>query len=35
MSVETPETEITDWLARQQPAMVELLREMVDIDSGS
>jgi glutamate carboxypeptidase len=30
-----PETEITHWLATQQDAMVALLREMVDIDSGS
>jgi glutamate carboxypeptidase len=29
------ETEITTWLATQQDAMVALLREMVDIDSGS
>jgi glutamate carboxypeptidase len=29
------ETEITAWLADQQTAMVALLREMVDIDSGS
>jgi glutamate carboxypeptidase len=29
------ETEITNWLAGQQDAMVALLREMVDIDSGS
>jgi glutamate carboxypeptidase len=28
-------TEITNWLASQQDAMVALLREMVDIDSGS
>ncbi|MEO9190694.1 MAG: M20/M25/M40 family metallo-hydrolase, partial [Acetobacteraceae bacterium] len=31
----TTETQITDWLASQQDAMVALLREMVDIDSGS
>ena len=29
------ETEITHWLATQQDAMVAMLREMVDIDSGS
>src|SRR3954462_636377 len=29
------ETEITAWLAGQQDAMIALLREMVDIDSGS
>jgi glutamate carboxypeptidase len=29
------ETEITAWLATQQDAMLALLREMVDIDSGS
>ena len=31
----TTETEIAAWLATQQDAMVALLREMVDIDSGS
>jgi len=31
----TTESEITTWLATQQDAMVALLREMVDIDSGS
>ena len=31
----TTEPEITTWLATQQDAMVALLREMVDIDSGS
>src|SRR6478672_5076820 len=31
----TTESDITDWLATQQDAMVALLREMVDIDSGS
>jgi glutamate carboxypeptidase len=30
-----PETEITAWLASPQDAMIALLREMVDIDSGS
>jgi len=29
------ETQVTQWLASQQDAMVALLREMVDIDSGS
>ncbi len=29
------ETQITDWLATQQDAMVALLREMVDTDSNS
>ncbi|WP_315832547.1 M20 family metallopeptidase [Bradyrhizobium prioriisuperbiae] len=29
------ETEITEWLASQKDAMVTLLREVVDIDSGS
>src|SRR3954453_5857648 len=28
------DTEITAWLATQQDAMVAMLREMVDIDSG-
>lgn len=31
----TVESQITAWLATQQDAMVALLREMVDIDSGS
>ena len=31
----TTESEITAWLATQQDAMVALLREMVDIDSGN
>jgi glutamate carboxypeptidase len=31
----TTETDITTWLATQHDAMVALLREMVDIDSGS
>jgi glutamate carboxypeptidase len=31
----TPEERIIEWLATQQDAMVALLREMVDIDSGS
>ena len=30
-----PESEITAWLATQQDAMLALLRDMVDIDSGS
>src|SRR5580692_6141936 len=32
---DTIEATITDWLATQQDAMVTLLREMVDLDSGS
>lgn len=35
MNVSTVESDITAWLATQQDAMVGLLREMVDIDSGS
>jgi glutamate carboxypeptidase len=35
MNIDAPETAITNWLATQQGAMVEMLREMVDIDSGS
>ncbi len=35
MNADTPETDVTAWLATQQEAMTELLREMVDIDSGS
>ena len=31
----TTETQIAAWLATQHDAMVALLREMVDIDSGS
>ena len=31
----TTESQITEWLGTQQEAMVALLREMVDIDSGS
>jgi len=31
----TSETDITAWLATQHDAMVAMLREMVDIDSGS
>ena len=31
----TTESQITAWLATQQDAMIALLREMVDIDSGS
>lgn len=31
----TEETEITDWIASQKSAMIELLRDVVDIDSGS
>ena len=29
------ETRIAEWLASQQPAMIALLREMVDLDSGT
>ena len=35
MNTETPESLISAWLATQQEAMTELLRRMVDIDSGS
>jgi glutamate carboxypeptidase len=35
MNVETTEGRIMAWLATQQQAMIDLLREMVDIDSGS
>ena len=35
MNIQSPEAAITAWLATQQPAMIDLLREMVDIDSGS
>ncbi len=35
MNVETTEAQVTAWLATQQDAMVALLRDMVDIDSGS
>ena len=35
MNVLAPEAAVTDWLATQRDAMVGLLREMVDIDSGS
>jgi glutamate carboxypeptidase len=35
MNVESTESKITAWLATQQDAMVALLRDMVDIDSGS
>lgn len=31
----SPESQITAWLATQQDAMIALLREIVDIDSGS
>ena len=34
MSAST-ETRITEWLAAHKDAMVDLLREVVDIDSGS
>ncbi len=32
---ESTETRVTEWLAAQKDAMVDLLREVVDIDSGS
>jgi glutamate carboxypeptidase len=35
MNAESPESCIISWLATQQQAMLDLLREMVDIDSGS
>jgi glutamate carboxypeptidase len=35
MNAATLESDITAWLASQQDAMIALLREMVDIDSGS
>ena len=35
MNANAPESAIIAWLATQQGAMIELLREMVDIDSGS
>jgi len=35
MNTQAPEAAITSWLATQQDAMIALLREMVDIDSGS
>ncbi|MCW3475959.1 M20 family metallopeptidase [Limobrevibacterium gyesilva] len=35
MNVETTESRIASWLATQQEAMIGLLRDMVDIDSGS
>jgi len=35
MPSQTTEPQITAWLATQQDAMIALLREMVDIDSGS
>ncbi len=35
MNTETPESTIFAWLATQQEAMTELLRRMVEIDSGS
>ncbi len=35
MTAESIESKVTAWLATQQEAMVALLREMVDIDSGS
>ena len=35
MNIDAPETAIAAWLTTQQSAMIDLLREMVDIDSGS
>ena len=35
MDAQSPEAAITGWLAAQQDAMIGLLREMVDTDSGS
>ncbi len=35
MNVQAPEAAITAWLATQHDAMIDLLRRMVDIDSGS
>ena len=35
MNAQAPEAAITAWLATQADAMTDLLREMVDIDSGS
>jgi glutamate carboxypeptidase len=35
MDATSTETQITGWLATQQQAMTDLVREMVDIDSGS
>ena len=35
MNAESAENPITAWLATQQDAMVDLLRRMVDVDSGS
>jgi len=35
MNTQAPEAAITAWLATQQDAMIALLRDMVDIDSGS
>ena len=35
MDAQPPEAAITGWLAAQHDAMVALLRDMVDIDSGS
>ncbi len=35
MNALTPEAAITAWLATQHDAMIDLLRQMVDIDSGS
>ena len=35
MDAQAPEAAITAWLAAQHDAMLDLLREMVDVDSGS
>ena len=35
MNANTPESAITAWLSTQHDAMLDLLRQMVDIDSGS
>ena len=35
MNADSPEAAITAWLATQHDAMIDLLREMVDLDSGS
>lgn len=35
MSITEPETRITAWLAEQRPAMLALLRDVVNMDSGS
>ena len=35
MNADSPEAAITAWLATQHDAMIDMLREMVDLDSGS